>query len=406
MRMARWTSLADQVMSNASNWIFTVLVAGLTTPAVFGRFAVAYSVLTFAVAALRTGLGYQVSMKAGDRAGVHEESSRAVGATLATAPALALVVLAVAGMGPGTDSALALGLAVGTPFVLIQDLLRYSAVAARRTEAALVSDTAWTVLLLVAVVLRTQGRLDVGVLISLWVIGSVVATAILFWALRIAPLLRGAGRWVRDSWRGRAHLMSGGLVAGASVPITAGIVALVAGPEVAAGVAGAGLLMAPVNSLVAWMSLTLLARAAIQGGAKKASVSVKVGAGAALLAALWGLTMLLVPDDFGRILLGEAWPKAAEAMPIVWIQHAVAVLAATGNLFLISAGRTRAVLGNGVAVAIARTGLGWIAAVTVATVLAAAVAETLAMAIWLASVFWYLRPKAGTGGLIRTATMS
>lgn len=403
MSWARWASLADQVMSNASNWLFTVLVAGLATPAAFGRFSVGYAVFTFAVSVLRTGLSYQVSMKAGDQEALHEESRRAVGATLAVALPLALIVLSVVGLGSGTDPALAWGLAAATPFVLTQDLLRYAAVAAERTNAALLSDSTWTAFLLVAVALRTQGQLSVGALVLLWAGGAVAAAAILVWALRIAPLVKGAGQWVRASWRGRAHVVGGGLINGASVPLTAGIVAFVAGPEVAAGVAGAGLLMAPVNALVAWMSLTLLARAAVQDGPRRRAVFLRVGLGAAGLAAAWGLTLFLLPEGLGQTLLGQAWPQAVQAIPVVWVQHAVAVLAATGNFYLISLGRTHAVLGNGVVVAVARTALGSIAALAIGTVLAAATAETLAMAVWLIAVIWYLRPKAGADATIRAA---
>lgn len=406
MSWARWASLADQVMSNASNWLFTVLVAGLAAPAAFGRFSVGYAVFTFAVSVLRTGLSYQVSMKAGDRAALHEESRRAIGATLAIALPLAVVVLVVVGLGPGTDPALAWGLAAATPFVLTQDLLRYAAVAAERTNAALLSDSSWTALLLVAVFLRTQGRLSVGGLVLIWAAGSVLAAAILVWALRIAPLMEGAREWVRASWRGRAHVVGGGLINGASVPLTAGIVAFVAGPEVAAGVAGAGLLMAPVNALVAWMSLTLLARAAVHDGPRKRAVFLKVGLGAAALAATWGLMLFFIPEALGHTLLGQAWPEAVRAVPVVWIQHAIAVLAATGNFYLISIQRTRAVLGNGVVVAVARTAFGSLAAIVIGTVFAAATAETLAMAVWLGAVIWYLRPKADADTMIRAATAS
>ena len=406
MSWARWASLADQVMSNASNWLFTVLVAGIAAPAAFGRFAVGYSVFTFAVSVLRTGLSYQVSMKAGDRDALHEESRRAVGATLAVALPLAVVVLAVVGLGSGTDPALAWGLAVATPFVLTQDLLRYAAVAADRTNAALLSDSLWTALLLVAVALRTQGLLSVSGLVLLWVTGSILAAAILVWALRIAPLLKGAGDWIRRSWRGRVHVVGGGLINGASVPLTAGIVAFVAGPVVAAGVAGAGLLMAPVNSLVAWMSLTLLARASAEDGSRRRAVFLKVGLGAAALAAGWGLMLFFVPESIGHALLGQAWPMSIQAIPVIWIQHALAVLAATGNFYLISIARTRAVLGNGVVVAVARTALGSLAAFLIGSVFAAATAETLAMAVWLGAVIWYLRPRDGADAKVRAATVS
>jgi O-antigen/teichoic acid export membrane protein len=399
MRRARWAPLADQVLANASNALFTVLVAGVAAPAAFGRFAVGYAIVAFAVGAWRSGLGYQVSMKAGDPEAVRTEARRAVGATAVAAPLLGVVALAVIGIGPAGDPTLAWGLALATPFVLLQDLLRFAAVAAGRAIVALASDAAWTALLVVAVGLRVVGRLDAVTLVALWASGAVVGTVILAVSLRVAPKVSGSLAWARESWRMRIHLVGGGLVAGASVPITAGIVALVAGPEIAGGVAGAALLMAPVNSLVAWLSLTLLARAAVVAEGRKAALFLKAGLGTAALTLLWGLVLLAVPESLGRILLGDTWLFVAQGVPVIGLQYAVAVLAATGTLFLVATGKTRAVLVTGIVVAVARVGFGWIAATIWGTVLAAVLAESLAMAVWTTSVLPNLRSttRSGTG---------
>jgi O-antigen/teichoic acid export membrane protein len=386
MRRTAWVPLADQLLANASNFLFTILVAGEASPEAFGRFAVGYSVVVFAVGMWRSGLGYQVSLKAGDHLALAGEARMALGATAATSPFLALVVLVVAGVGPGSSVVLAAGLALATPFVLAQDLLRYTAVAANRAGVALASDSAWTGLLGVAVVLRMAGSLEAGSLILLWAGGAALGTAILAVGLRIAPRLAGAREWIGRSWRGRTHLVTQGVVVGASVPITTAVIALLAGPEVAGGVAGAGVLMAPVNSLVAWLSLTLLAGVAQLPEARKVRAAASAGVATALLTIGWGSLLLLVPDQLGEVVLGQTWQAASEALPVVGTQYAIGVLAGTGTLLLVSLGRTRAVMSTGFAVATARVALGWVAASTFATVFAAAVAETIAMMVWLGAV--------------------
>lgn len=392
MRAARLAPLADQVLANTSNWLFTVLVAGLTSSATFGRFAVGYTALTFAIAVWRNGMGYQISMQAGDIDSIRQESSRATAATLLLAPPLGLLILVVAGIGPSADLTLAIGLAVATPFVLVQDLLRYSAVASNRAAAALASDAVWAALIVAAIPLRIAGRLDLTTLISLWVVGSMLGTAIIVWALRIAPKLRNLRQWLGQSWRGRTHLVGGGLIAGASVPLNSALIAAIAGPEIAGGVVGAVVMMAPLNALVAWMSLTLLARSSLLDQRGKMRLFARTGAFMAALSVAWGFSLLLVPAPVGQVLLGQVWLSAANVMPLVGIQYAFSLAATTANLWLVAEGNTPPVLINGIVVALARLALGAIAAATVSTVLAAVVAETVAMAIWVVVALLQLRP--------------
>ena len=393
MRFARWVPLADQVMANASNALFVLLVAGASSSSAFGRFAVGYSVLVFAVGVWRNGLSYHVSLRAGDSAGLEDESNRAVAVTLLTSPVLAALILVIVGIGPGANPALAWGLALATPFVLTQDLLRYSAVAAGRAPIALVSDSAWTGFLVVALVLRIQGQLTASELIGLWVVGAVVACGILGLALRTSPRFAGSRTWIRQSWLGRTHLVTAGVISGLSVPVTAAVVAVLAGPAVAGGIAGAGVLMAPTNTLVAWLSLTLLARAAHLSDQDSRATFIRAGLATAALTLVWGFALLLVPDWLGEALLGQTWPSSAEAIPIVGLQYGVGVLASTGGLLLVALGLSRAFLASALVVAIARVCFGWVAAATVATVFSVAVAETLAMGMWLACVLLYLRPR-------------
>lgn len=390
MRRTRATSLADQVLANASNALFTFLVAGAASPAAFGRFAVGYAVLAFGVSAWRTGLSYQISMKAGDPAAVRDESRSAVAASLIAAPFPALLVLVVTGTGPLTDPALAWGLAIATPFVLTQDLLRYAAVAANRARAALISDSVWTALLGAAVLLRVLERLDTATLVALWTGGAAVATLLLLWALRLMPRFTGVRSWISESWKGRSHLLGGGLIAGASVPVTSALVAVIASPEVVGAFTGAGQLMAPVNSLLAWLSLTLLAHGAAAEPSRKVRVFAKTGGIAAGLTLAWSLMLILLPEPIGTALLGETWVNVVPVLPIAAAQYTISVLAGTGDLLLMSMGRTRQVLNNGLVVAGARIGLSCAGAALFGTAIARSLAEALTMVAWLGSVARYL----------------
>ena len=393
MRRTRAISLADQVLSNASNALFTFLLAGLASAAAFGQFAVGYATLAFGVAAWRSGLGYQVSMKSGDSDAVRTESHRALAVSFLASPILAVVVLAAGGLlGGHADPVLAWGLAIATPFVLTQDLLRYSAVAAGKASIALISDSVWAALMLVAVVGRVQEVLQPAWLVGLWCAGAVVATLVLILALGARPQIAGARGWIRDSWRGRSHLLGGALGAAASVPVTAALVARIASPEVVGATTGAGQLMAPVNSLVAWLSLTLLAHASLAKPAQKLRIFARAGLSAGGLTLAWAVVLVILPAAVGRALLGDTWSLASTVLPIVAAQYAIAVLASTGDMLLMSLGQTRQVMINGLVVAGTRVALGCGAATVFGTAIAATSAEAVTMAVWL---------SAATVGVVR-----
>lgn len=391
MGLRRWATLVDQVLANASNALFTILVARLASPATFGQFTVGYAVLAFAVLGWRNGLAYQVSLQAGDAGGVRKETHRAVAASLLLGPLVALVVFLTVQAGEAGSLELALGVGVATPFVLTQDLLRYSAVAAERVRSALASDLFWAALLAVATILLIVNRLTLTTLVVLWAGGAVAATALLAWRLRVRPRLTGLWAWVTASWRGRTQLISGALISGGAAPIAAGIVAAAAGPQIAGGVAGAGTLMAPINALMAWMSLTLLAKTAVLGDRGKRAAFIRASIWAAAVAIPWGLVLLFLPDPAGGLLLGETWPLTQQALPVVGVQYALSAVANIGILLLISFGRTRSVLINGIVAAVARIVCWSIAGVFVGSVLSVAIADALTMAVMLITVLVQLR---------------
>lgn len=390
MRFVRWTALVDQVLSNASNSLLVFLIAGTSAPESFGRFAVGYSMLAFAVGMWRNGLGYQISLRADDEDAVHIESRRALAASIAISPIIAIPVFLFTALGPGGDTGLALGLALATPFVLTQDVLRYSAVAAGDAWSALQSDLAWTVFLLEALALRMTGQ-GAGTLIFLWLAGAVVATGVLLWRRRLVPIFEGSFHWMADSWRGRAHLVAGSLVAGASVPLTAAIVAWIAGPAVTGGTAGAGVLMAPTNSLVAFMTLTLLASASGIAPARRYGLFRRAGLAAAVMTLGWGFILMLIPDWLGTALLGETWDLSQQAVPLIGLQYALGVLAQVATLLLVSLELNRKSHATSWVIAVARVFLGAGSSLIAATVFSVTAGQTLAMAIWLVACLWLLR---------------
>lgn len=388
-RSGRW-ALVDQVLANASNALLVFLIAGGSSPQSFGRFAVGYATLAFAVGVWRNGLSYQVSLTSGSPDELPIETGRAVAASLAAAPAVAIPVLLITGLGSGGDAALAWGLALAVPFVLTQDTLRFSSVAAGDGQTAVFSDAVWGAFLLVAVALRFNGYGATPV-IALWLVGAITATAVIMRRRRVLPLFRGSLGWIAHSWKGRAHLVAGSVVAGLSVPVTAALVAMLAGPDVTGGLAGAGLLMAPTNSLVAFLGLTLIARSAAAARPQKRGMFARAGLLTAALTLVWGLLLLFIPDPLGAALLGDTWYLSKQALPVIGPQYAVGVLAQVATLRLVSAGSNRAVHVTSWVLGLVRVTAGATAALAFGTVLSVATGEACAMLIWLACTLWFIR---------------
>lgn len=393
MRLRPSPALIDQVLSNASNALLVFLIAGSSSPSEFGRFAIGYSVLAFAVAVWRNGLGYQVSLKAGDVPGLRSESGRAVAVSVVGSTVVSALIFLMMSIGSGADLWLATGLALATPFVLTQDVLRFAAVASGRARDALGSDLVWTVFLCVAVPLRIAGKSAQSIL-ALWMLGAVVATVLILWRLQIAPMFDGALEWVKSTWRGRAHLVMGSVVSGVSVPISSTVVAVLAGPAVTGGVAGAGILMAPTNSLVAFQTLTLLAKGATLPADERRRQFTRAGAITAAVTLCWAALIPFLPDQVGVGLLGETWNLSQQAFPLVGVQYAVGVMAQIVALLLISLGLYAASHLASWVLAISRVLLAAATSMLVASVFAITAGQTVAMIIWFLSLVWLFRRYA------------
>lgn len=315
----RGVSLADQAASSVSNVLAVVMVARVLDVPDFGRFSLAYSVLTFTLGVVRSGYGNRLSLQP-DARSAHDLTRALLGGALLVAVPTAAVVAGVAWLVSGAASPLlpaAVGLA--TVVACTQDLVRFGAVASGRPVAALVSDVTWLLVVVVGLLLPRTAPLEA--VLGVWLAAACAALVVGVVALRAWPAVRGGWRALTERDALAASLAWGSatsLGAGLAVVTVAGHVL---GPVAAAALRGASTLMGPLNTLTAFVNLAVTPEVARADRRRDVRVAARVAGAFALVTVAWGGVLLVLPDGAGRALLGATWESAREVLPLTTVQY-------------------------------------------------------------------------------------
>lgn len=358
--------VADQAVSSVANFALGIVVARSLGAEGFGAFSLAYLTYAFVLSASR-GVATDplvVRFSGGDRAAWR----RAVAAASATGASVGLVAgvgCIVAGWLHGNavgHAFIALGILL--PALMLQDTWRFAFFAAGRPASALVNDLVWTVLLLVALVMLPVLGYE-NVVDFVLAFGGTAALAAAFGLVqtRIRPRPRAVLGWVHE------HRALGGRYFGENVSIGAagqvrflalgGLAGLVAVGEVRA----AEILMGPFMVLLMGISQVAVPEAAVVLRRSPYLLSrfcLALGASLSTVAALWGLSVLvLLPDSWGVALIGDLWDPGESLLPIVMLGLVVTglVVGAQAGLRALGASRRslRAQLANAGLYAVAGT---------------------------------------------------
>jgi O-antigen/teichoic acid export membrane protein len=308
----------DQLLSSLSNVLAVVLVGRSSTADEFGRFALAYAVLTVMVGLGRAYLGNRVSLSSSDEA-ARTATAVAAGGLVALAPAVCVVVWVVARVSGGTGMLVVL-VGLAAPVVCLQDLLRFGAVASRRPKVAVVSDAVWTAC--VALPLLAGVRPGAVAAVTIWAVSAVIATLVALVLLRLRPrVAEGRRALFQPDPVGRSLLLGRLLASCGTLTAISGSAALM-GAAAAGSLRGASTLLGPMNALFSLMPLTLtpvLVRRARSGDLRTCA---GVALGLMALVLLWGGTLLfLLPPEIGTKLLGDSWAGARRVLPFTVAEY-------------------------------------------------------------------------------------
>lgn len=328
-----WSALIDQVVSSASNGIFTFAVAVASTAQLFGEIALMITALLAVLGAQRGAVGTPLLLKSGQTTErIRREGSFALLAGLAIGSAV-LGVMVSFGYAVGWPAVL---LAVSAPIVLCQDILRYVAIAEGRPHVAAIWDGIWflgTVLLLVSAWLKLA---TVPWLIGGWAALGLIAFAGMAVDLRMRSRLDGFRRWARAGWR---HRVRYGIEAGLSQTTAFLVLAMVAAmlsPMAAAALRGATVLLAPISILAAALQMIVISEST-RASAQPRAVwygSLRWLASITALTLLSGVVLCSLPVSVGTLLLGESFEPARHVLPIVVVEYCATAVAFALGIFL------------------------------------------------------------------------
>ncbi len=323
---SRYVTVFDQVVSSLSNFALVALVANAAPAEEFGRFSLGYVVLLFFLGFQRSLVGEVLLVRfsgAGPRALGVDDAAAGVSVVVGVVSAIAL---ALCSLFSGGEPLIWTALALAAPIVFVQDIARYVLIARGRSGHALVSDTVW----LVAAIPAMVGLVVVGAapwtIVTVWVIGGLLAAAVALAFSRVFPRPIAGLRWVAEN-RDIAVRFSGEY---ASLNLSNTVVwFLLVGPLGVAGVAalrGASLLFSPLNTAFNAVRIAVVPELVRARGTRRYAVRLRETS--ILLTAIgvvWCGVVLLLPPAAGALLLGETWsaaselrwPYAAQAMAMV-----------------------------------------------------------------------------------------
>src|ERR1700758_3106280 len=237
---------ADQVFSRLSNGLIIYAVAVVTATQNFGQIVLLLTLLAAAIGVLRGALGTPLLLTAGRaRSDIRREGSFAVTSALLVSPIVGGVMWAVEGSGIRLPAMLII---VATPIVLVEDVLRYVAIALGRPHVAALWDGVWfagSAALLVATWLHLPVAIT-AFLIGGWTALAFLALVGMLLSIRVAPRLRQYPSWISDGWQRRARYGADSGLEQTTLFAVLLFVAVVLSPEVVAALRGAMALLAPL----------------------------------------------------------------------------------------------------------------------------------------------------------------
>jgi hypothetical protein len=312
----------DQILASASNGVLLFVLAQSATVAEFGAVSLLVAVLFTWVGFNRGALGTPILLISRlPRHQIGIESGYAFTWTVLTGvSAVAAVVVIGGAIG---EPSIALVLALVSPVVLVQDVLRYPPIAFGRPVIAVVADGVWTAFMLALLLVNLTGhRVSVESAILVWGLGGAISVTVLVILSSVRPRYHRIVAW----WRtySPARVRFGGTYA--TMPLTAAAstaaITALAGLAPVAAIRGAVALFGPITLLIMAVPTVYLTHVRRSGATAMSQwrLLIRVSLAMSTLSLLATALVMAVPDHIGRLLLGEVWGAAVAVAPFVGIQ--------------------------------------------------------------------------------------
>ncbi|WP_124713077.1 hypothetical protein [Mycolicibacterium nivoides] len=393
----------DQAFSSLSNGLIIYAIAVVTTVADFGRVGLVMTLLAAAIGVLRGALGTPLLLSSAKSVtDVRREGGYAITTAFVIAPVVGIAMVAVAGPAVRTQAVLLL---LATPVVLVQDVLRYIAIAEGCSYIAAIWDGVWFVgsaLLLVGTWLRLP-YITATSLVCAWGLLALVALLGMLVTVRVRPRLAGCGDWLADGWRHRLRYGTEAGLEQVTVFAVLLFVMLVLSPAVTAAIRGAMAVLAPLAILASAVPLIVISEGArlTMRPTQVWRILVRVTAALSLAAVTLGMVLYFLPLKWGEFLLGETFAATQQIVPIIACEYALGGWAIAVAIYLRTFNRSRDALGLKVGYVAVMLVTSFGAAVAFRTASGVALGMVAATAFVATMAVLWFRPWAGDDVLPR-----
>ncbi len=323
-----------QVVSALSNALLVVVAAQSSTPAELGGLALVLVAYRLVLAASRALVSEPlITLREAD--GFRAE---ALHAAALVGGAGGLACLAAAAIADDLAAPGFVILAVGLPFLMVQDVTRYlylgQGVAARAARV----DLVWLLVQLAgAVVVGALTTVTVELAIATWAAGGFVAAVVGLGGQGVRP--GGGWSWLRRRVRTSSMFVVEYAAIHSAVQGTYLLVASLVSSAAAGALRGIETLFGPHSIVVVGTRPTLVQVLQDRGGPASTTALRKIAVGLIAVAVATATGVMLLPGQLGELVLGETWPSARSLAPTFGAYAVAVALSAVPMVGLRAIGR-------------------------------------------------------------------
>lgn len=310
----RIVTFADQGVSSISNFIAVAVAANVATAHEFGQFSLAYAGLLLFLGGQRALVGETLLVRY-SRTGqlTPSTASASLGATaLVAVPAAVLLLPGALIAGPG-DAYLWLMMALVSPFVLLQDSVRYLFICQGRPARALFIDSVWALGSITAMLLAARSGSGLETVVMWWGLGAAVALVLGLVLARSGPRPVAGGRWLWENRDFAFRYLAEFATLNASSFAVLYILVFPLGAVGVGALRAAQLLFSPLNTVFGAIKTAVIPELVrTRGTPAFRRTLMETLLVVSVLSVGWGTAVLLLPATAGELVLGETWNNAAE----------------------------------------------------------------------------------------------
>jgi hypothetical protein len=184
-----------------------------------------------------------------------------------------------------------------------------------------------------------------------WAILAGISALGLALSYRLHPQFCGISSWWRATYGSRIRYSIRGCLGSINGLIILSVATALIGASAAASLRGASILFSPLAMLLTALPLAVIPES-VRGGASAREVWRKlcrIGFASSLLVIAVGSALVLLPERFGQLILGDSWDFARVVLPIIAFEYFAMVWASMAEIYLYIQGKSGQLLAEMVA---------------------------------------------------------